>query len=217
MNQQHGGNVQIAATGTDTSGSVSAELTANRELVRVQIKSGWERSLSAESLGAAILSAYSDALSKLPELSVEDLLSGEASSSPDANSRLREFDGPPRSMESYSEAVRNTIDQAAAALSDLRMANKTASPPDSSAARTVAFRLNQNWVVGCKVNPEWATRKSGAELTAEIMNALVQAKSRQGEEDSSAVAQERVQQAVQSLMNLGYEAITRLASQRLGN
>lgn len=217
MNQQHGGNVQIAATGTDTSGSVSAELTANRELVRVQIKSGWERSLSAESLGAAILSAYSDALSKLPELSVEDLLSGEASSSPDTNSRLREFDGPPRSMESYSEAVRNTIDQAAAALSDLRMANKTASPPDSSAARTVAFRLNQNWVVGCKVNPEWAARKSAAELTAEIMNALGQAKSRQGEEDPSAVAQERVQQAVQSLMNLGYEAITRLASQRLGN
>ncbi|SKD28916.1 Uncharacterised BCR, YbaB family COG0718 [Mycobacteroides abscessus subsp. massiliense] len=217
MNQQHGGNVQIAATGTDNSGSVSAELTANRELVRVQIKSGWERSLSAESLGAAILSAYSDALSKLPELSVEDLLSGEASSSPDTNSRLLEFDGPPRSMESYSEAVRNTIDQAAAALSDLRMANKTASPPDSSAARTVAFRLNQNWIVGCKVNPEWAARKSAAELTAEIMNALGQAKSRQGEEDPSAVAQERVQQAVQSLMNLGYEAITRLASQRLGN
>ncbi|OHT81318.1 hypothetical protein [Mycobacteroides saopaulense] len=203
--------------GVAANGTISAELTGDRELVRVQVQQGWEGAIPASGLGSAVLTAYSDGLSKLPELSIGDLLANPRGFDHGMDSRSSEFGGPPRSVESFSEDLQNTIDQAAAALNDLRLATRAANAPDQSVVRTVAFRLRQKWVVGCKVNPDWAAGKSGTEITQEVMRALELARSGSNDIDPSTAAQERVQQAVQSLMGFGYEAIASLSNPRPTN
>lgn len=209
--QPNNDDLEIAAVGTDTSGTVSAELADTREVVRFIVLPGWERAIPAESLAAAIMAAYSDGLSKLPELSFSELLADQGITDQSFTAKLQEFGGPPRSAKGYEEDVRNTIDQAALALNYLRLSIKSANATNQFSADTISFRLSQKWVTGCRIDGAWARGKSGQVITTEVARAFNLAKSSPDGTDLIVAAQQQVQKSVYALLSLSYEAIAALA------
>lgn len=201
--------------GVDASSAVTAELSENRELIRVVVSSGWERLFSPGELGSRIFAAYSDGLSKLPQISYTDLLASSGGGEQDLDAKLREFDGPPRSIGSYTEDAQNAMDRAVGLLIDLRTAAIAARAPRQPDIRTVAFRLSGHWLFGCDVNPDWAARRSGAEISMEVASALARAKSGTGDQEKLADVQSQVQEAVGALLSLGNEAIAALGYYRV--
>lgn len=205
---------KVAVVGVDMSGAVIAELSESRELIRVVVSSGWERLFSSGELGSRIFAAYSDGLSKLPRISYADLLASSGGGGQNLDAKLREFDGPPRSIGSYTEDAKNAMDRAVGLLLDLRTAAIAARAPKQPDIRTVAFRLSGHWLSGCDVNVGWAARRSGAEISMEVASALARAKSDTGDQEKLADVQGQVQEAVGALLSLGNEAIAALGYYR---
>ncbi|MUM23979.1 hypothetical protein FZI91_20045 [Mycobacterium sp. CBMA271] len=199
---------QVAVVGVDTSGAVTAELSEHRELISVVVSSGWEQLFPSGALGSRVFDAYSDGLSKLPQISYSDIAPS-VDEEQDIHAKLREFDGPPRSVESYTEDAQNAMDRAIRLLVNLRTAAAAAHSMPGE-AESVAFRLRDNWLAGCDVNARWAAGKSGGEITAKLAWALAEAKSDTRDQEALTGAQAQLQEAIDTLLSLGNEAIAAL-------
>jgi hypothetical protein len=175
--------------GTDPTGMVRAVLGPDGLPESIQVSSYWKEKLPAASLGAAVTAACRAAMQRrgaawaevLERSGWEQRLEGldadaasTAALAPDPVPPAFRRPGhvPPRPLDVLAEESMSTLDAA------MRPPPRMTPSPGAGAnrARTLEIILEPGGEVSCRADPRWASRLSGAQLSAELASVLAMAR-----------------------------------------